>query len=72
MQSKPPFDNYSERLELLQRLNALPGIDISTDKLAKRPWFGLSTLKDEATLARFLETLDWAVEKARLWEQQAG
>lgn len=72
LQSKPPFDNDSERLELLQRLNEIPAIDISTDKLAKRPSFGLSTLKDEAALARFLETLDWAVEKARLWEQQAG
>jgi hypothetical protein len=72
LQSKPPFDNYSERLELLQRLNEIPAIDISTDKLAKRPSFGLSTLKDEAILARFLDTLDWAVEKAKLWEQQAG
>jgi hypothetical protein len=71
LQAKPPFDDDSQRLELLRLLNEIPGIDISTDKLTKRPTFGLSVLKGEDALERFLETLDWAVQRAKAWEVQA-
>lgn len=70
LQAKPPFDSDNERLELLSRLNEIPDIDISTDKLTKRPWFRLSVLQNEDALKSFLGTLDWTVQRARAWEVQ--
>ena len=36
LQSKPPFDGEDERLEVLRRLNEIPGVDVS-DLYARRP-----------------------------------
>jgi len=72
LQSKPPFDSDDERLELLQRLNEISGVNISVDKLSKRPGFRLSILKDADALRTFIETLDWAIERAKAWEAQAS
>jgi hypothetical protein len=59
----PPFDDQSLRRELLHRLNEVPGLSFTADKLAKRPGFSLSRFKDAAALERFLGTLDWVVEE---------
>jgi hypothetical protein len=36
LQSRPPFDGEDERLEVLRRLNEIPGVDVS-DLYARRP-----------------------------------
>jgi hypothetical protein len=61
----PPFDDESLRLELLRRLNEVPDVSITADKVTKRPWFYLSLLKDDAALERFLGVLDWIVEEIK-------
>lgn len=58
-----PFNRRSERLELLRRLNDMPGVELSADRINKRPSFPLSVLGNEAALNQFLETLDWFVQK---------
>lgn len=58
-----PFNREPERLELLRRLNEIPGVDLSTDRINKRPSFPLSALKDETALNQFLEVLDWFVRE---------
>ena len=58
-----PFNRESERLELLRRLNEIPSVDLSADRINKRPSFPLSVLSNEAALNQFLETLDWFVQK---------
>lgn len=60
-----PFNRESERLELLRRLNEIPGVDLSTDRINKRPSFPLSALKDETALKQFLEVLDWFVQEVK-------
>jgi hypothetical protein len=65
MQTKPPFDDQSKRLELLHRLNQIPAVAIPTDAIPRRPNIALSTLKDETAMAQFLETLDWVLEEIR-------
>ncbi len=37
MKMQSPFDNESKRLELLRRLNEIPGIVISPEAITKRP-----------------------------------
>ena len=53
----PPFCEIEKRRRA-QRLIAI-GITIGEDSLSKRPSFDLGLLQDPATLAKFLETLDW-------------
>jgi hypothetical protein len=60
-----PFDRGSERLELLRRLNEISGVDLSADRINKRPSFPLSVLSKEAALNQFLETLDWFVREVK-------
>jgi hypothetical protein len=60
-----PFDDETNRLELLRRLNEITGIDIREDRITKRPSIPLSTLHDDTTLQRFLETFDWYVQEIK-------
>jgi hypothetical protein len=61
----PPFDDESLRVELLRRLNEVPDVSITADKVTKSPWFYLSSLEDDAALERFLGVLDWIVEEIK-------
>ena len=60
-----PFSKESERLELLRRLNEIPGINLSVSRIKKRPSFPLSVLKDETALRQFLEVLNWFVQEVK-------
>jgi hypothetical protein len=46
-------------------LNELPGVGISPDKITKRPNVPLSVLTDDASMAKFLETLDWMIQEIK-------
>lgn len=63
MRNKPPFSDELKRLEILRRLNEIPGLDLTNTAIDKYPNISLSTLNSEAALKRFLETLDWVVEE---------
>ena len=65
MQTRPPFDNEAKRLELLHRLNELPGVSLPSDAISRRPSVALSTLKDEAVLKKFLDTFDWVIQEIK-------
>ncbi len=59
----PPFDDESKRLDLLRRLNQIPGASIQEDAISRRPSIPLSVLGDENCLKQFLAALDWAVQE---------
>jgi hypothetical protein len=65
MQKRLPFETEAKRLELLQRLNELPGVSFPTDVITRRPSLALSILKDEAALKRFLDAFDWVIQKVK-------
>jgi hypothetical protein len=65
MKTRSPFDNEGKRLELLQRLNEIPGISLPPDAINRRPSLGLSTLLDEAVLKKFLNTFDWVIQEIK-------
>ena len=58
---KPPFDDEAKRLDMVVRLNAIPGVSIAPDRIEKRPPVPLAALTNPAALAQFLSVLDWAV-----------
>ncbi|CAN5909468.1 hypothetical protein BH23ACT11_BH23ACT11_26790 [soil metagenome] len=60
-----PFGDEKKRKELLQRLNEIPHIDISADRINGHPTFPLSALNDEAALKDFLEVFDWFVHEVK-------
>jgi hypothetical protein len=62
-QYKIPFEPEEKRLELLERLNAIPGISIPADSIARRPSVYLSSFSDEAVLEQLLETFYWVVRE---------
>lgn len=63
MKNKPPFDDEAKRLELLRRLNTLPGVTLPSDAITRRPRILLATLQDEAVLKQFLDICDWIIEE---------
>jgi hypothetical protein len=65
MQSKPPFDEEKKRLELLHRLNRVPGIQLSENAINRRPSVPLSTLVNSEVLEQFLETLTWFTNEVK-------
>jgi hypothetical protein len=69
MQRRPPFSALELRAELQQRLNAISGVDIPDEAIAKRPGFPVEILTDHRSLHAFLAVMDWSFEQAR---QQAG
>jgi hypothetical protein len=65
MQNRPPFNNEAKRLELLKRLNSVPGVNIPVEAITRFPNIRLSTLKDATALQQFFEALDWAVREIK-------
>ena len=67
---RAPFNAHERRVELQQRLNVIPGVEIPDEGLGKRPSISLEALTDESALQAFLSAMDWAFEQARAGGRQ--
>lgn len=65
LKNKIPFDNESKRMELLDRLNLVPGVRIPADAITRRPNIPLSQFKESEKLKQFLDILDWVVQEIK-------
>ncbi len=65
MLTRKPFDAEAKRLELRDRLNKIPGVEIPPDKITSRPTIPLAVLTNDAALKAFLGVLDWYIEKVK-------
>lgn len=65
MKSEPPFNEEAKRLEALRRYSQALGVSLPEDYIHRRQSVPLSSLKDEATLQRFLAVLDWVVQEIK-------
>jgi hypothetical protein len=61
----PPFDRTEERVELNNRLNRIPGVQIPERAAVEGTWPGLQlqALASEAPQRQFLEVLDWVATR---------
>lgn len=60
LKSRAPFDNdESKLLELLNRINMIPGINISEEAINRSPSITLSNLNNPDQLKQFLDVMDW-------------
>lgn len=65
MSRKPPFSDRDLRLQLRDRLQSVPGIEIPLEKLEKRPRFELAALAKPEAMARFREAVGFWMERVR-------
>lgn len=65
LQYRPPFNSLEKRRELLDRLNAVPGIAIPEDSLGGRPSFPLKALVSVEARKSFLAVLDWVIGEVK-------
>ena len=60
LKARPPFDDEETRLELLHRVNEIPGVSFSRDVITKRPSIQLSLLAgDPSALEQLQRVLEW-------------
>ncbi len=65
MSRMPPFDQNDKRLELLRKLNEIPGVELPVDAATKRPRIRLATLAAPGALSRLFEVTEWFFAEAR-------
>ncbi|MBV9445626.1 MAG: DUF262 domain-containing protein [Streptosporangiaceae bacterium] len=64
MSRREPFDDIQLRMEFLDRLNKIPGVDLPLAKIELRPGFPVSILADRSALTMFIDALHWFYEQA--------
>jgi len=66
LQYRLPFTDEMKRRELLDRLNAIRGIELAPERATNRyPTFPYTALQDPAALKQFLEAMEWTVDQIR-------
>lgn len=60
-----PFDNDDKRLELLRRLNNIPGIDLPEDGIHRRPSIPLSALLNPDSFEGFVRIIEWVIQEVK-------
>lgn len=64
-QYKPPFDAEAKRRELLDKLNAVDGINFPPDAITRRPSFPLKLFENEQQGNQILAVFDWFIAEVR-------
>jgi hypothetical protein len=63
---RAPFDDEQVRLELLERVNLIPGVSFGVERISKRPSIRLSLLAaNPAAVDQLKRALEWVEERAR-------
>lgn len=61
----PPFASDEQRLKFLERVNAIPGMNISPDRISGYPSFPLNILKEPQAFDQYIHALDYFIEEIR-------
>lgn len=65
LRKSKPFDEENRRIEYVNLLNKIPGVQISPDAIGRRPSVPLSALTTPDTMSQFLKTLEWYLEQIK-------
>jgi hypothetical protein len=69
MVPRKPFADQARRLErrleLRDRLNKIPGVEIPADAITRRPAIPLAVFTDPTALKEFLSVLDWYIAEVK-------
>lgn len=61
----PAYQSDDKRLELVRRLNEIPGVNLPADCIGKFPTILLSKLSEPNALERFLKVIAWTIEEVK-------
>lgn len=70
MKSEPPFKDEATRIELLDKLNSITGIELEKKKINVRPSIRFSVFNNQKTVDDFLSVWDWFIRKVKLFSEQ--
>ena len=62
---KPPFSDEGRRMEILHRLNEIPGVAIPVSAVSRRPTVLLTALALDDSTSRFLSVFEWFLNEVR-------
>jgi hypothetical protein len=65
LKRRPPFEDEALRLELRDRLNAIPGVTLPADAIGRRPSVPLTQVEDPGALQQLWAALEWAVDRIK-------
>jgi hypothetical protein len=65
MRGRLPFSDHQKRLELMRRMNEIPGVSFKEDRMTGRPSIRLEGLLEPSARQRFLDVLTWMVQQIR-------
>jgi hypothetical protein len=65
LKQRPAFASRERRLQLIQRLNRIPGVSVSETKADLWPSLRLSDLVPAGSIATFLEVYEWVLDQYR-------
>jgi len=68
--SKPPFDKDEIRIDFLNRLNQISGVNIIEEKIDKRPSFKMELLENDDNLKIFFQANEWAIEQIKQYHNK--
>jgi hypothetical protein len=63
--AKPPFDEEAKQAELLGKLNEIPGVSFTSDRIRGMPSIPLSILVNETAFAQLTTVLQWMIEEVK-------
>jgi hypothetical protein len=63
LKRKPPFEDQTLRMELRNRLDAIPGVNVPVDGIGRRPSVPLTQFQDATALQQLEDSLEWAAAR---------
>jgi hypothetical protein len=63
MRKRSPFDSPKKRMQLLEKFNELPGVELQQDGIDKYPSFSLSVIESEEALTKLLSICRWIAKE---------
>ncbi|HEY0016519.1 MAG TPA: hypothetical protein VGC13_09385 [Longimicrobium sp.] len=65
MKPMPGFETDERRREFLERINAIPGVSVPVDAIARRPSSQMLLLQSDEARRAFFDVMEWAISVSR-------
>jgi hypothetical protein len=62
---KPAFSDRGVQIEMLRKLNEIPGLSLTDDALGGKPGFEIDLLFDPVALQKFKTAVNWKVNQIK-------
>jgi hypothetical protein len=60
------FQDASQRVALVQRLNQLPGVQLPADSIDRQPSFPITSRRAPQAMTAFKQSIEWAIEQVKI------